>query len=462
MLSKEQKAAARPSTGASLIIAGAGSGKTRTLVERVRNTIAEGLCSAAECLVMTFSSSAAEEIRARAPGIYAGTFHSVALSLLGEFTTGGGEHAMRPKVIGEAERESLLRGIFSVMRDQFIGLPFDCVYSVLSLDIAARRRFLDSIADELHAPFGDITRRYETHKAERGIIDYDDMVPRATALLRDSPENLSRVRDRFRFIFVDEYQDLSEELFEFVNLLAGCDGNICAVGDPNQAIYGFRGGDPRFITGFRTFFRGASLYPLTMNYRSKKEIVDLSSVCISRNAVRTKKRAQSGTGKGGVIQWHRVASVEEEGSRIISILDNENNCDDAVALIARTNRRLDEIRGHIEGRGRHDCLDHVAFHTIHGAKGLEFECVIVAGIEDGVFPSDLSHIEEERRLLYVAVTRARSRLHLVYYADNNSCARFARESFLSRRWFFRSIFHKTRRFRAVGGTNPHADGDDHL
>lgn len=445
MDSMEQQAAAKPSEGAVLILAGAGSGKTRTIVSRIRNTISGGLCSAGECLVMTFSTRAAQEIKERCGDsrITAGTFHSVALSILTEYSSISGNHkACRP--IGETERENLISMLFSGMKKSFLGIPLDCVTSIMSLDEKHRSLILTKIPEELVAPFTELKEKFDMIKHDRNLIDYDDMISTASDIIDTNEQVRRAIRSRFRYIFVDEYQDISEDLFRFVTRIAGTNGNICATGDDAQSIYGFRSADIGYIVRFRKYFPFATTYMLTRNFRSKKEIVDLASLCIAHNRFRIRKKIVSSAGKGGSIFTHPYQSDSDQYRRVIEIIRDEIINGSSIAVLFRNNYQGELLRKFIRDSEKTDGFDTIEFITIHGAKGLEYDTVLILGIEDGIFPSDLSDIEEERRLFYVAITRAKKNLHLMYYSNGKETARFARETFLSTGWTARRYFAETR------------------
>ncbi len=445
MNSYEQKMAAAPSSGAVLILAGAGSGKTRTIVSRIRNTINEGLCTADECLIMTFSTRAAHEIKERCGDsrIVAGTFHSVALSILTEFSARTADTIHKYHALGETEREALIRMIFSEMKESFLGVPLDCVISILKLDNKHRQNILSKIPEDLVLPFITIQQRILAVKQKRNLIDYDDMISAASDLI-DSDETVrNTVRKRFKYIFVDEYQDISEDLFHFFTRITGVNGNICATGDDAQSIYGFRSADINYIVRFRKYFPSASVFMLTRNYRSRREIVDLASLCISRNRNRIRKKIISAAGSGGTISWHQYHSESAQYLQVLDIIDNTSIDGRSIAVLFRNNYQGEILRKYASQAGNNK-LSGVELLTIHGSKGLEYDTVILLGVEDGIFPSELSEIEEERRLFYVAITRAKEKLHILYHSTEKGTARFAKETFLSTRWTAHRCISRTR------------------
>ncbi|HNX58041.1 MAG TPA: ATP-dependent helicase [Spirochaetota bacterium] len=330
------------------------------------------------------------------------------------------------------------------MKKSFLGIPLDCVTSIMSLDEKHRTQILTEIPEELVAPFTELREKFDMIKRDRNLIDYDDMISSASDIIDTSDKVRHAVRNRFRFIFVDEYQDISEDLFRFVTRISGTDGNICAAGDDAQSIYGFRSADIGYIVRFRKYFPNATIHMLSRNYRSKKEIVDLASLCISRNRFRIRKKIISAAGKGGSICTHPYKSDHDQYRLALEIIREEKLNGSSIAVLFRNNYQGELLRTFIRNSEKNYDLSTIEFITIHGAKGLEYDTVIILGIEDGIFPSDLSDIEEERRLFYVAITRAIKSLHLLYYSNAKETARFARETFLSAGWTARRCFTGTR------------------
>jgi superfamily I DNA/RNA helicase len=242
---------------------------------------------------------------------------------------------------------------------------------------------------------------------------------------------------------VDEYQDISEDLFHFFTRITGVNGNICATGDDAQSIYGFRSADINYIVRFRKYFPSASVFMLTRNYRSRREIVDLASLCISRNRNRIRKKIISAAGSGGTILWHPYHSENAQYLQVLDIIDNTIIDVHSIAVLFRNNYQGEILRKYASKAGNNK-LSGIELLTIHGSKGLEYDTVILLGVEDGIFPSELSEIEEERRLFYVAITRAKERLHILYHSTEKGTARFAKETFLSTRWTAHRCISRTR------------------
>ncbi len=199
---------------------------------------------------------------------------------------------------------------------------------------------------------------------------------------------------------------------------------LFAVGDDWQSIYGFRGAKIEYLVKMKSFFPGAAVHRLTANYRSKREIVTLANGFIARNRFRTRKKTRAVRGRGGVIRRHRVEGERDEAALIGGIVSSERSRGRTCAVLFR-NRWVGE---NISGRLDPGVGEGASFITMHASKGLEFDTVVVTGICDSIIPDRESGIEEERRLMYVALTRARDRLHLVMRREESGQpGRFARE-----------------------------------
>lgn len=424
-LNREQYRASRADTGVSLVIAGAGTGKTKTLVTKASSVIRFLPMDPEHILMLTFSRKAAGELRervatdagVRAGGIVVGTFHSFCLDLLrrheSAFLTRRGWQRF-PAVIAGEERENLLNGLISRELPRFMGLPAGIVRGLMTGRGPLERWKSDRLERTgLAAELALLARQFAEIKQERCLIDYDDMVDGALALLDGDASVRREVLSRHRFIFVDEFQDVSDDNIRLLKLLLPeGGGNLFAVGDDWQSIYGFRGAKIGYIVRMKEHFPGAVVHRLEVNYRSRREIVSLTNRFIRRNRYRTGKRLRSHRGKGGMVRFHLTSDFGQEAGIIREIIAGLPG-GRSVAVLYRNNWQGRYIRERLGPAGE----EGVSFMTMHASKGLEFDCVIVAGICDGVIPDPDAGIEEERRLLYVACTRARDELHVIAHAD---------------------------------------------
>ena len=277
-LDGNQRAAAGTVEGPLLIVAGPGSGKTRTLTHRIAHLIAERGAAAESCLAITFTRRAAAEMRERlatllpdcAAQVPLHTFHSLGLAILREHANAAGlQRGFR--VAGEAERVALL---------------------VETLDVTAHtaERLLRAISKEKRtqswagADVREATAAYGGALARRNWIDFDDLIALSVRALMVDSGVAAMCRSRFQWISVDEFQDVDEQQYRLLTLLAPSDGNLCVIGDPDQAIYGFRGADASCFDRFRHDYPAASTVRLTRNYRSSGTIVAASAQVIAARA----------------------------------------------------------------------------------------------------------------------------------------------------------------------------------
>lgn len=437
-MNNEQIVASKADTGVNLVIAGAGTGKTTAMIEKIKNVISHSIAKPDEILVLTFSKKASEEIKERLVSgnnfcselITVGTFHSFALSLLRE----NSEQYLKyigfksfPSIIETEKKEIIMKQLILQRRENFIGLPVGAVVKLtdnfdhLSEPVIEKLKSC-SLFDELTS----LRTLYEKYKKDNQIIEFEDMINHSSLMLEHNPEFKKTVTKKFSYIFVDEFQDTSENNFLFLSLLIpDNDKNLFMVGDDFQSIYKFRHSRVEYIINAEKFFPEISIHKLTVNYRSKKEIINISNRFISLNRFRTKKKIISHRGKGGKIRFHSIEDMYDEAEEVIRIIRSIPESY-SVAVLYRNNYQGTFLESRYSTE---NIKKNIKFITMHGSKGLEFDAVIIAGISDKIIPDRTSDIEEERRLFYVALTRAKDELHLLYY--NNSSGelpRFIRET----------------------------------
>ena len=294
-LNPAQYEAATTLDGPILVIAGAGSGKTRTVVYRLAYMVESGIPSS-QILLLTFTRKASQEMLRRAGallgygvgGVHGGTFHAMAYSILRQYRPKGYERNVtlmdsgdiaaalqecRDKLhIGKADRSfprhQTIAGLFSKARNK------EC-----SIEDVIRREAYHLLfhADALQLLYD----AYAAYKKEHALLDYDDLLFDLENALLQEPDMLKRLRETFRYIMVDEYQDTNRVQARLVRLLAGEKGNVMAVGDDAQSIYAFRGADIRNILDFPHHFPGARVIKLEENYRSLQPVLDLTNALLA-------------------------------------------------------------------------------------------------------------------------------------------------------------------------------------
>ncbi len=520
-LDEDQRRAAEIIAGPLLIVAGPGSGKTKTLTHRIVHLTTNHAVPPARCLAITFTRRAADEMRSRLqtvlPDVWEQiplfTFHSLGVSILQEHWNAAGlQRGFR--VASDAERLQLLQDTLSISDKKARS-------QLAALSHAKRTR--TSPTDK---KLNDAYESYRREMEARNLVDFDDLVIRAADALESDPTLQTEYRQRYQWVCIDEYQDVDEQQVRLIKQLVPADGNICAIGDPDQAIYSFRGADVRFFSEFQQDFPTAQVVRLTRNYRSDRNIVTLSSQVI----------AQSGSAQHSVpvledvpslITIHEAPTEKAEAEFIVQSLEQtlgghsffsidsgrsaETEGHDfsfsdfgvlyrteaqSVALVEalqrsgmpfqkRSHTRLldhpgvsrlvDTIRtapqagvlrkqletvstqlqqeavlksaaaevveayellkpvAEVCGEDLERFLselsletqvdtwdsraDRISLLTLHAAKGLEFPVVYIVGCEDGILPfmwgkAKEEDLNEERRLFYVGVTRAKTKLYL--------------------------------------------------
>jgi DNA helicase-2/ATP-dependent DNA helicase PcrA len=289
-LNREQYRASRGDGGISLVIAGAGTGKTVTLVEKVRSLMRWGQVPPENILVLTFSRKAAGELRDRIFSrdgaekfacITVGTFHSFSLSLLkSDSSRFMDEYGFPrfPEIADDAERENMISRLIGGMRQEFMGLPDRIVLRYMEKSDWSpleRKKLAETGLDQA---FDRLRAAYAREKRESALMDYDDIISFCNGMLERVPDMLEAVSARFTHVLVDEYQDTSDSNFRLLKFLMSRRGNsLFAVGDDWQAIYGFRNARVEYIIDMKRHFPAVKVHRLTLNYRSRRAIVSLSN-----------------------------------------------------------------------------------------------------------------------------------------------------------------------------------------
>jgi uncharacterized protein (TIGR00375 family) len=312
-LDSDQRAAAERVEGPLLIVAGPGSGKTRTLTHRIAHLVAGG-AAPESCLAITFTRRAAAEMRERLEALLPGaaarmpihTFHSLGLAFLREHGEAAGLHR-EFRVAGEAERAALLQEVLEVSRTKAERL----------LRAISRAKRTGAPAD---LGLAEALARYDEALALRSWIDFDDLVGKTIAALEGDPGLVALTRDRFRHISVDEFQDVDDSQVRLLSLLVPSGGNLCVIGDPDQAIYGFRGADASCFDRFHRDHPGAAVIRLRRNYRSTGTIVTAASRFIGADG-RTEPAAEIVRAMQDRISVHAAASDKAEAEFVVAEIE---------------------------------------------------------------------------------------------------------------------------------------------
>ncbi len=519
-LDADQAEAAAMTDGPLMVLAGPGSGKTRLLTYRIAHMVRACGVPAASCLAITFTRKATEELRIRlaallrdeARAVAVHSFHSLGLAIL---RTHGGCIGLAPdfRIAGEAERTAALAGALGVSRTRAVRL----LKSVSTL----KRTGAAGTGEE-----GDARALLERIGRKQNWLDFDDLIALSADLLEAHGALAVPWRSRFSHVLADEFQDLDEQQYRLLRLIAGAGGNLCVIGDPDQAIYGFRGADATCFARFRQDFPSAPTMRLKRNYRSSGTIVTAAACFIGATAdgvtrpmgtavmihaasdetaeagfvaaaiedllgghdLLAANRTGDGTASGKPLGFADCAVLYRTDAQsaalraafdhagipfmksspaliaghpgvqaILDLVDAtdgpaETGLSSRIATAAEAARRagqadaaaLAEARGWLVALAAADTVagdrsrlleavalsteadfrdpraDRVSLLTMHAAKGLEFPVVFVVGMEAGLVPfsfgapseGDERTLAEERRLFYVAMTRAKDRLFL--------------------------------------------------
>ncbi len=349
-LNPEQLDAVVHRDGPLLVVAGAGSGKTRVLTHRIAHLIDQG-SRPSEILAITFTNKAAAEMRDRVgaligpvvKGMWVSTFHSACVRILRR----DGEALGYPRTFSIYDQADAVRLTGYVIRD--LGLDAKRftprgVHSLVSLwknelvDPVAAAAKAENIFDRKHA---DVYAEYQARLERAGAMDFDDLLLNVVRLFRQHPDILDHYRRRFTHILVDEYQDTNQAQNEIVLMLAGDHHNVCVVGDTDQSVYKFRGADFRNILQFEDAFPDVTTIVLDQNYRSTQTILDAANAVIDHNLERKPKNLWTDLGGGErIIRYH----AEDEGDEAMWIAGTAQqlHSDDAMnwremAVLYRTN-----------------------------------------------------------------------------------------------------------------------------
>lgn len=535
-LDPEQRAVATALSGPVVVIAGAGTGKTRAMTHRLAYGVATGAFDPRAVLALTFTTRAAGELRERlrglgVPAVQARTFHSAALRQAQYFWPRAYGNELPPVadhrlgLVADALRREKLPTETALLRDMAAEIGWAKVSNVSPADypsIAAQRR--REVAGRTPDEVGRVMAHYEAVKAARGVIDFEDILLCTAGLLAEHADIAGEVRRQYRHFVVDEYQDVSPLQQALLDLWRGDSEDLCVVGDPAQTIHSFAGAQARFLTGFALRHPGATRIELVRDYRSTPQVVALANTVMAGQPDAIELRAQRDVGPEAVIagsdseadeaaavaEWltgvHAAGTPWDEMAVLYRIHAQSPAYEAALAdagvpfttrgsegfferaevraairalagsakatggagaaeamraavaglgwtseppagqgtvrerweswaaLVgladdfarARTGAGAGDLLGELERRAaaQHAPAGQgVTLSSLHAAKGLEWDAVALVGAHEGGLPFTLAtspeEIAEERRLLYVGLTRARTHLRVSWSSTRN-------------------------------------------
>jgi DNA helicase-2/ATP-dependent DNA helicase PcrA len=454
------------------VVAGAGAGKTRVLTLRVARRVREGTIEADRTLVTTFSRKAAEELRTRLwslgiSGVKAGTFHRTALGLLREHR----ELRNRPAPQLMTDRRRLLAEITSGDARRTRALDGEIGWAKARLvapdhyeNEARRHRRRSGLSAEQVA---DAYARYETERTKRRLLDFDDLIVACADALAGDAEFADSIRWRARHLFVDEMQDVNPAQFRLLTTMLADEPDLFVVGDPNQSVYGFNGADPTLLGRLPELLRGTKVIRLDENHRCTPQVVAVATAVLQEGGSFSEDgevvAPHTTRVDGPVPKVIAHATDDDEATWVATqakMARTPGRRWSSIAVLTRTNAQLTKVQAAMDaarvpsriagsdlgpasdlradaadgkraaaassaidvdldgtdGPAADDpaARDHVVLTTFHRAKGLQWPTVMVLGLGAGLMPIASAQtdaaVDEERRLLYVALTRSEDEL----------------------------------------------------
>ena len=347
-LNENQLKAVNHLDGPCMVLAGPGSGKTRVITYRIANMVVNKNIKPTSILAISFTKASSIEMKNRALSlsndfrmnkVTYGTFHSVFFRILRYFENYNIESILdeKTKRIG---LKNILKGlnIENADDDETIGQVIHEI-SYVKNELMDKRDFKSEVLT--NDEFIKVYNFYEEYKQQMNKIDFDDMLIKTYELLKNNKAALDRVRSVYRYILVDEFQDINKVQFEALKLIANPSNNIFVVGDEDQSIYGFRGSRPDFLLEFEEYFSNTKKVLLDINYRSKGEIINIANRLIEKNTNRYEKVIKCGQGNGAKVNYISPEDSEEEAVYIAKDIKNKVQEDYTeytdFAVIYRTN-----------------------------------------------------------------------------------------------------------------------------
>jgi DNA helicase-2/ATP-dependent DNA helicase PcrA len=441
-LNSEQKKAVLQTDGPVLILAGAGSGKTRVLTHRIAYLIDECGVNPWNILAITFTNKAAGEMRDRvdnivgfgSESIWVSTFHSTCVRILRRHADKLG-YQNNFTIYDTDDSKSVMKDICKRYQLETMQLKLRAIQTAIS---HAKDNCID--ANEYALASGDDFRKmkiakayieYENTLKKNNAMDFDDLLLNTVKLFKNEPEVLEYYQERFRYIMVDEYQDTNNVQFEFIRLLADRYKNLCVVGDDDQSIYRFRGANIRNILDFEKVYPDACVIKLEQNYRSTQSILDAANNVIRNNYGRKEKALWTDEGKGELVRLKQVNTAPEEADFVASEVSKLKKSGKAdykdIAVLYRTNaqsRLLEErfvyegipydLVGGVNFYGRREIKDMLAYlKTIDsGADDLSARRIINVP-KRGIGATSIAHVQDYADKINISFLRACDEAELI-------------------------------------------------
>ncbi len=349
-LNQKQKEAVLAEDKAILVLAGAGSGKTRVLTQRIARLILDGEIDKNSVLAFTFTNKAAKEMKDRVAkelkrpvdSMWIGTFHSICNRILRR-DIGFLGYNSNFTIYDSTDQKTLVKQIIKKYNYESLGMSPAGILAGIS-DLKNRAYSPEEAANMAKSPIETLVSaiflRYEEEKKKNNALDFDDLILKSLEILNKSEEIRKHYRQRFSHIFVDEYQDTNQAQYRLILALCGPDSSIFAVGDADQSIYGWRGADISNILNFERDFKGARTILLEQNYRSSKKILNAANILIKNNIERKDKRLWTENAEGCDVSFKVYESEYEEAQAVLSNIEKEKAAGRSYkdqAILYRTN-----------------------------------------------------------------------------------------------------------------------------
>ena len=347
-LNPMQKEAVLQTEGPLLILAGAGSGKTRVLTHRVAYLIEEKQVNPWNILAITFTNKAAGEMRERvdqlvgfgAESIWVSTFHSTCVRILRRHIEYLG-YTTNFSIYDSDDQKTLMKQVFKAMDVDTKQFKERSVLGTISSAkdklIGPEEFLLNAGQDFRQRRIGEIYKEYQKRLKKNNALDFDDLIVKTVELFQNNSEILNYYQERFKYIMVDEYQDTNLAQFKLVSLLASKYRNLCVVGDDDQSIYRFRGADIGNILSFEEMFPGAKVIKLEQNYRSTQNILNAANGVIRHNRGRKDKTLWTANGEGDLIRFKQFDTAREEADFVAREIRDSGYAYQEQAVLYRTN-----------------------------------------------------------------------------------------------------------------------------
>lgn len=349
-LNEQQKEAVFCTEGPLLLLAGAGSGKTRVLTHRIAYLIEQGV-NPYHIMAITFTNKAAREMRERvddlvgygAEHIWVSTFHSTCVRILRRHIDKLG-YGNSFTIYDADDQKSLIKGICKQYKIDTKVMPERSIINAIS---SAKDEFITPSEYEMKHQYdfkkkkiAEIYKEYQKQLKSNNALDFDDLLFKTVELFQFHPEVLDYYQDRFRYLMVDEYQDTNTIQFQLISMLARKYRNLCVVGDDDQSIYKFRGANVKNILNFENVFPDAVTIKLEQNYRSTQNILNAANGVIANNEGRKEKKLWTENEEGDLIEFHQYGTEYEEAGQIVSEIEElaKDGYDyKSMAILYRTN-----------------------------------------------------------------------------------------------------------------------------